>query len=196
MSAPRSRPSRAFSRAAALALAALSAVAPPVQAQGTPTPATDPVRAIAERNIFNPSRVPRSSAAPSSPSAPPSPVAEVITLVGVLDDGRRRLALFDGTSATLRQALKVGGDVAGLTLTAVDLKQAPLAVDGQPLVLRIGASLAREPGGPWRIAPEALAATSTIDPAPSSSAAPASPSSEPSDALRRPKERRRKQLKE
>jgi hypothetical protein len=177
-------------------LAALSAVGIPVQAQGTPTPATDPVRAIAERNIFNPSRVPRSSAAPSSPSAPPSPIAELITLVGVLDDGRRRLALFDGTSATLRQALKVGGDVAGLTLTAVDLQQASLAVDGQTLVLRVGASLAREPGGPWRIAPDARAATSTTDPAPSPSVAPASPSSDPSDALRRLKERRRKQLKE
>jgi hypothetical protein len=196
MSAPRSRPSRAFSWAAALTLAALSAVGIPVQAQGTPTPATDPVRAIAERNIFNPSRVPRSSAAPSSPSAPPSPIAELITLVGVLDDGRRRLALFDGTSATLRQALKVGGDVAGLTLTAVDLQQASLAVDGQTLVLRVGASLAREPGGPWRIAPDARAATSTTDPAPSPSVAPASPSSDPSDALRRLKERRRKQLKE
>ena len=168
MSAPRSRPSRAFSWAAALTLAALSAVGIPVQAQGTPTPATDPVRAI----------------------------AELITLVGVLDDGRRRLALFDGTSATLRQALKVGGDVAGLTLTAVDLQQASLAVDGQTLVLRVGASLAREPGGPWRIAPEARAATSTTDPAPSPSVAPASPSSDPSDALRRLKERRRKQLKE
>lgn len=196
MSAFQSHPSRARSWTGLLVFAALCAAETSAQAQGTPTPGSDPVRIITERNIFNPSRLPRSSVTQSSPSGPPSPVAEVVTLVGVLEDGQRRLALFDGTSATLRQALTVGGNVAGLFLTALDLQQVSVSADGQTLVLRVGTSLAREPGGPWRAAPDARVSPGSSDPAPAAAIAPASPSSDPSDALRRLKERRRKQLKE
>jgi hypothetical protein len=172
-------------------LAGAKAAAP----EATPT-TPDPVRVITERNIFNPARTPRSSAADGAPSAPPSPVAEVLTLVGVLDDGQRRLAFFDGTTATLRQALKVGGTVAGVTVGAIDLQQASLTADGQTFVLRVGNALAREPGGPWRAAPEARIADSPAGPAPTTSPSSTSSPSDSSDALRRLKERRRKQLKE
>jgi hypothetical protein len=156
---------------------------------------TDPVRAVAERNIFNPARTPRSSGAELAPNAPPSPVAEVLTLVGVLDDGTRRTAFFDGSSAALRQALISGGTIAGLTLTAVALDQATLSVGPQTFILPVGRALAREAGGAWRAAPDAPisaapdAFTGTVT-------SPSAPSPDANEALRRLKERRRKQLKE
>ena len=179
-----------------LALAAALLAGATATAQGTAPPTADPVRVITERNIFNPARTPRSGAADASPSAPPSPVAEVLTLVGVLDDGRQRLAFFDGTSASLRQALKVGGSVGGVTVGAIDLQQASLAADGQTFVLRVGNALAREPGGPWRAAPEARIAERPAESTPVTAPASTSSPSDSSDALRRLKERRRKQLKE
>jgi hypothetical protein len=184
-------PSRWLGVASLLLLLPVASVAAPHSAPAT----TDPVRSVAERNIFNPARTPRSSGTEAASNAPPSPVAEVLTLVGVLDDGIRRTAFFDGSSTALRQVLASGGTVAGLTLTEVALHQATLSAGPQTFTLSVGRSLAREPGGAWRAAPDA-----TIGAAPdaaSSTVAPAStPSSDANDALRRLKERRRKQLKE
>lgn len=165
-------------------------------AQGAAPVATDPVRTITERNIFNPSRTSRSGAAETSPSAPPSPSAEVLTLVGVLDDGRRKLAFFDGTGPTLRQTLKVGAEVAGVTLAGLDLQQASLTANGQTFVLRVGSALAREPGGAWRAAPDARINPDPSVAAPPTASVPTPAPSDSSDALRRLKERRRKQIKE
>lgn len=176
-------PSRWHSTAGLLLLLAVASVAAPTSAPAT----TDPVRAVAERNIFNPARTPRSGGLEAAPSAAPSPVAEVLTLVGVLDDGIRRTAFFDGSSTALRQVLASGGTVAGLTLTEIALHQATLSAGPQTFTLSVGRSLAREPGGTWRAAPDA--ATHTVT-------SPSTPSSDANEALRRLKERRRKQLKE
>lgn len=174
-----------------LLLLAVACVAAPT----TPAPVADPVRAVAERNIFNPTRTPRTGGAELAPNAPPSPVAEVLTLVGVLDDGARRTAFFDGSSAALRQTLASGGTVAGLTLTEIALHQVILSAGPQTFALAVGSSLAREPGGEWRAAPDARinATPDSTTPIPTPSAAPTSDSN---DALRRLKERRRKQIKE
>lgn len=180
---------------AGTALLALLAAAP-VVARAEPAPGIDPVRAVAERNIFNPSRTPRGAGADAAPSAPPSPAAEILTLVGVLDDGGRRVAFFDGSAATLRQIRPPGGSIAGLTVSEIALHQASLAAGTQTFVVPVGSSLSREPGGAWRLAPEARAAAARAE-APAANAAPApSTPSDASDALRRLKERRRQQLKE
>ncbi len=173
-----------------LLLAVRSVAAPP-----SPPATTDPVRAVAERNIFNPARTPPSNGIETAPNTPPSPVAEVLSLVGVLDDGARRTAFFDGSSAALRQALISGGTIAGMTLTDVTLHQATLSAGPQTFILSVGRSLAREPGGAWRAAPD-----TPLSVAPDSTAgavtSPSTPSVDANEALRRLKERRRKQLKE
>jgi len=182
-----------------LARTALLSVLPSAAAlaQSTPTPAPDSVRAVAERNIFNPSRTPRGGGADAAPSAPPSPAAEILTLVGILDDGGRRRAFFDGSTAALRQTLPPGGSVAGVTVSDLTLQHASLATDGQTFVIPVGSSLSREPGGAWRAAPEARAAAAASAEPPAANLTPSAPSpSDSSDALRRLKERRRKQLKE
>jgi hypothetical protein len=159
-----------------------------------------PFRAIAERNIFNPNRTARQTAGRPA-DVPTGPADEVIALVGTLDYEKGVFALFEGSEPAHRQALKAGGRIVGLTITAIRPTEIVLDGDGRSTRLPVGGQLRRPPGGAWTVseAPLPLPAPPVVGgPSAASSASPATPGTpvDASETLRRLREKRQKQLKE
>lgn len=160
---------------------------PTVRSTGTPAPvAFDAFRLLVERNIFNPKRVGRSLPTVESPRD------EVISLVGTMNSDRGLVAFFDGSDASFRRTLVVGGSIDQYTVTLVDQSGVELALKDIRLALKVGQQLRRPPGGDWKTQeiPVALAAPAANDTAVTTPAIPA----DASETLRRLMEKRQKQL--
>lgn len=186
-----------------LALLLAVSAAPPARSQrsagreGTGDPFSA-FRAIAERNIFNPNRAPRTSPGRTA-ETPAGPADEVIALVGTLDYAKGVFALFEGTDPSQRKALQAGGRIAEWTITGIRQTEITLEQEGRVTRLPVGGHLRRAPGGPWSVSDAAAPLASAPTGSPSTAAAPPPAPGAPVDAaetLRRLREKRLQQLKE
>ncbi len=178
----------------------LSALLAALTAAAVDVPET--YRVIAQRNIFSPSRSPRSVAQPP-PAAPPPPPVETVTLTGVVVLARQPVALFSGPHAGLGGMRRLGerldlGVVAEIDTAGVTLD---MGADAGRVRLLVGQSLTRTAGKPWSVSADAGPGGAPGQGPPvaaaagSSAAAPSSGGGEAaSDVLKRLMERRRKEL--
>jgi hypothetical protein len=152
-------------------------------------------RAIADRNIFDASRVDRveRSTNPSAP-APTPPAAQTITLVGTMDYEKGRFAFFDSSESAYRRVLEVDESLGGFTLTAITDASVELRDDNRSVTLQLRQQLRRTADSAW-IVTDAPVSPSSATPSPASrSTAPAQPSipADASETLRRLMEKRLK----
>ena len=103
---------------------------------------------IADRDIFNQSRLPHQRAVRQAR------VADSFSLVGTLFYADGDIAFFDGTSDEYRKALKVGGDIAGYKVVAVTLDSVTLSDGTNQTVLKITTQMRRDDAGHWSVSTE------------------------------------------
>jgi hypothetical protein len=138
-------------RTRALVFAMLMAGAVAAVAQQTNLssgPDFDSFKIVADRNIFNQSRLPHERAVRAAR------VADSFSLVGTLFYTGGDIAFFNGTSDEYRRALKVGGDIAGFRITAVTLDSVTLSDGTNQTVLKITAQMRRDDSGRWSVSTE------------------------------------------
>jgi hypothetical protein len=133
-----------------------SCVLAAAQTNGVPGPADYSAfsRFIADRNIFDPNRVPHNSEAHRASAAPrsrPTASAPAFSLVGTMSYGKGMFAFFNGNSADLKQALPTGGSIAGYTVTEITLAGVTLQStnQNQTVALKVG-DLMRQENGAWQ----------------------------------------------
>ena len=134
-------------------------ILPATQAAETNAPAAprDPAslaRRIAERNIFDPDRQPRSRG-DSRPAPKPRPViaadAAEFGLVGVMSYARGTFAFFDGNDPEYRKTLAQAAIIAGHTVGAITPQSVTLVESNRPPVqLRVGQRMRRDSDGNWQ----------------------------------------------
>ena len=113
-------------------------------------------RRVAERNIFDPDRQPRTR----GESRPiPKPVVAVVAdapevgLVGVMTFPKGTFAFFDGNAAEYRKTLQLQALIAGHTVTAITPQSVTLSEsNGPPVLLKVGQRLRKDAEGVWKLA--------------------------------------------
>ena len=113
-------------------------------------------RRVAERNIFDPDRQPRTR----GESRPiPKPVVAVAAdapemgLVGVMTFQKGTFAFFDGNAAEYRKTLQLQALIAGHTVTAITPQSVTLSEsNGPPVLLKVGQRLRKDAEGVWKLA--------------------------------------------
>lgn len=164
---------------------------------------------VADRNIFNQNRFPRSSRGTANTNVVRrTPKIDSLTLVGTMDYEKGKLAFFDGSSSQFKKAVKVGDSVGSFKLLDVTPSQVKLAADKAEMELKIGQALRREDDGEWQVSSisvigsgsSSMASTNGAKPADAAAATPSSDSSSSGggadDALKRLLERRAKETNE
>jgi hypothetical protein len=113
-------------------------------------------RRVAERNIFDPDRQPRTRGE-SRPT--PKPVVAVAAdapemgLVGVMTFPKGTFAFFDGNAAEYRKTLQLQALIAGHTVTAITPQSVTLSEsNGPPVLLKVGQRLRKDAEGVWKLA--------------------------------------------
>jgi hypothetical protein len=145
-------------------------------------------RLVADRNIFDPNRFPR-----SKPDQVQRKNVESFSLVGTMSYEKGDFAFFDGTSSDYKKVLKASETIAGYKVLAVLPDSVKLARSTNELVLAVGTQLRRRDDGTW--VPAAGAAAYDASPASSNG----SPQSETasgvaeSDIIKRMMQRREKE---
>ncbi|MBL9211777.1 MAG: hypothetical protein JNL92_15005 [Opitutaceae bacterium] len=163
-------------RSAAPASAATKAV--------SPADSFEAFRIITEKNIFNPNRVGLTRA---TPEAKPPRVDE-IALVGTVEFGGKRVALFESPEVAFRKTVAEGDTLGEFTVRRVGSEGVDLVRGDQVLALRVAQQLRRPEGADWSVvaapdAPRAEASSTPTIPA------------DASDVLKRLMRQREKQLK-
>lgn len=112
-------------------------------------------RRVAERNIFDPDRQPRTRGE-SRPT--PKPVVAVAAdapemgLVGVMTFPKGTFAFFDGNAAEYRKTLQLQALIAGHTVTAITPQSVTLSESNRPpVLLRVGQRLRKDAEGVWKL---------------------------------------------
>jgi len=113
-------------------------------------------RRVAQRNIFDPDRQPRTR----GESRPiPKPVVAVAAdapemgLVGVMTFQKGTFAFFDGNAAEYRKTLQLQALIAGHTVTAITPQSVTLSESNGPTVLlKVGQRLRKDAEGVWKLA--------------------------------------------
>lgn len=110
-------------------------------------------RSIADRNIFDPERQPRTPGSAPRPVTKPQIKADApeFGLVGIMDYSRGRFAFFDGNASEYRKALQqdatiAGHRISGITGNSVTLIQ---GTNAKPVEVRVGTRLRRNNDGAW-----------------------------------------------
>jgi hypothetical protein len=165
------------------------ASAPAATAAVSPANSFEAFRIITEKNIFNPNRVGLTRA---TPEARP-PRADEIALVGTVELGGQRVALFDSAEVAWRKNVREGETLGDFTVNRVGPEGVDLVRGEQTLTLRVAQQLRRPEGGEWSVvaAPDSPRADARGG---DSSSAPAIPA-DASDVLKRLMRQREKQLK-
>ena len=131
--------------------AALMAAAVAAAAQPTNPPSGldfNSFKIVAERNIFNQSRMPHERA------VQPARVPDSFSLVGTLFYAGGDIAFFNGTGSEFRKALKVDGDIAGFKVTAITVNSVTLSDGTNRTVLKIATQMRRDDDGHWSVSGE------------------------------------------
>jgi len=112
-------------------------------------------RRVAERNIFDPDRQPRTRGE-SRPT--PKPVVAVAAdapemgLVGVMTFPKGTFAFFDGNAAEYRKTLQLQALIAGHTVTAITPQSVTLSESNRPpVLLKVGQRLRKDAEGVWKL---------------------------------------------
>jgi hypothetical protein len=116
-------------------------------------------RLIADRNIFDPNRLPHGRGTPTVRRAPKS--FDSLTLVGTMTYEKGTFAFFDGTSSDYKKALKLADSIAGYKVTNIAPNAVKLASGTNELELSVGAQLRREEGGPWLLSSQSTSYAAT-----------------------------------
>ena len=152
-------------------------------------------RSIADRNIFDTSRVDRvqRNANPDAPPPPP-PAAQTITLVGTMNYEKGRFAFFDSSEAAFRRVLEVNETLGEFTITTITDDSVDLHNDDRTLTLRLQQSLRRTADSPWTVsdAPTTPSSASTQSSSRSANSAQPTIPADASETLRRLMEKRLK----
>lgn len=150
-------------------------------------------KAIAERNIFNASRSPRSNRSRGEGRRPNSPAAESITLVGTLSSEKGSYAFFDGSKAEFKQVLQPGKTIAEHTVAAITNDGIQLQIRTNTIALKVGEQLRHQEDG-WRAVTRASPSTKLL-PSHGEASADATSSSDESDVISRLMRAREQELK-
>jgi hypothetical protein len=156
---------------------------------------------VADRNIFDPNRYPRTRTSTYHPRPQVHTVgAPAFTLVGTMSYQKGTFVFFDGNSPDFRKVLAAGGGIAGYTVAEVSPAAVKLAgPDKKEIVMKPGEQM-RQENGTWQLAGPAEVSAASSDngkstaPAAGESVAP-SPSLEANDVLKRLMEKRAQELK-
>ena len=113
-------------------------------------------RRVAERNIFDPDRQPRTrgeSRPISKPVVAVAADAPEMGLVGVMTFPKGTFAFFDGNAAEYRKTLQLQALIAGHTVTAITPQSVTLSEsNGPPVLLKVGQRLRKDAEGVWKLA--------------------------------------------
>jgi hypothetical protein len=108
---------------------------------------------IADRNIFDPNRVPHEPNTPVHVVHAPVRVPDSFSLVGVIGYGEGRLAgvyaFFDGSSLEYRKSAQVNDSIAAFKIAAIGPNSVTLTAGTNQTVLRIGEQLRDDGAGHW-----------------------------------------------
>ena len=142
-------------------------------------------RLVAERNIFDPNRSPRSSRAPTQPKT-----VDSFSLVGTMSYEKGDFAFFDGSSSDYKKVLKTNDVIAGYKLVAISPELVKILSGTNQLELRVGAQMRRREDGSWeRAAGSAAYASSST----SSNQSDSSATGAESDVIKKMMQRREKE---
>lgn len=181
----------------AQAMASTTATATPSPAT-TNAPPSNPrdyaaFKIVNERNIFNANRAGRSSG-PPKPAAKPTRVDNV-ALVGVMSYGQGPVAFFDGSSSSLKKAVRLNDSLDAWKVTEINTAGVKLETGGKTLALRVGSQLRREDDGDWKpVERSDFAASSGASASGDAAGSTSSGGSSESDILKRMMEKREKEL--
>ncbi|MBU6399857.1 MAG: hypothetical protein KGS61_06025 [Verrucomicrobia bacterium] len=119
---------------------------------GAPRPEFAPFKLIADRNIFDPNRVPHR---PGDGPAPKPKVTEFFGLVGTMSYAKGAFAFFNGSNSDFKKALKPADTIGGYKLTDIEPDSVMLTEGTNAVQLRVGMQMRREEGGAWLLATQA-----------------------------------------
>ncbi|MEI9988936.1 MAG: hypothetical protein WDM86_02755 [Rhizomicrobium sp.] len=126
-------------------------------ALATPFPASQSFAAIDARPLFNPARKPVQVPQTSAVAATPPPTD--ISLIGVIIEGDRRLAMLHTPSSPLEIGVEVGGEINGWQIVAIEPDHIVLHAGAADFPIALNAahagtpSMAPSDGVPGRTAP-------------------------------------------
>ncbi len=113
-------------------------------------------RRVAERNIFDPDRQPRTrgeSRPISKPVVAVAADAPEMGLVGVMTFPKGTFAFFDGNAAEYRKTLQLQALIAGHTVTVITPQSVTLLESNRPpVLLKVGQRLRKDAEGVWKLA--------------------------------------------
>lgn len=146
-----------------LLMAALALALPGWAGAAEPSPASDAPRleafnVLLERNIFDPQRRPNERGGEKSreETAATTSTTERISLDGVMIDGGRAVAFFEGTETQYTVAVRLGEEIAGHRLVEIHTDQVRLEKKGRTLELPVAGQLSRAEKGDWVVAKEVI----------------------------------------
>lgn len=167
-----------------------SRATPPASAPAAVAPANsfEAFRIVTEKNIFNPNRVGLTRATPEASA----PRVDEIALVGTVEYGGQRVALFESADVAWRKSVREGETLGEFTVRRVGAEGVDLVRGEQVMALRVAQQLRRPEGGEWTVvaAPDAPRNDGRGDDA----TAPAIPA-DASEVLKRLMRQREKQFK-
>ena len=150
-------------------------------------------QAIAERNVFNPNRVPVRRGSGRVENARPSS-ADLITLVGTMSYTKGTFAFFSGSTADYQKALERDGKIAGFTVAAIQPDAVTLTTSNRTVELPVGGQLQRDAEIGWMLVPVATQAVVQAEAQESSSPAGDSSGGAPGDILKKLMQKRKQEL--
>ncbi len=159
----------------------------------------DAFQIVIERNIFNPNRSGRSRAAPEEKAVR----TDELSLVGVVQYGQEKIAVFDGSEPAFRKGYREGETVADFRIAGITADGIQLVQDSRKIPLKVAQQLRRIEGGDWkvtanqsaRVDPRAGAANGSVTSGRAAEPAPVGIPSDASEVLKRLMQKREKQLK-
>jgi len=104
---------------------------------------------IADRNIFDPNRSPRSAGRTEPRKAAR---VESFALVGTLSYEKGTFAFFDGTDSSYRKALKAGDSIAGYKIAEIAADGVKLEAEGKQVELNVGMQMKKQDESEWQLA--------------------------------------------
>jgi len=111
----------------------------------------DSYRLIWDRNIFNPNR--RAFRNVVEATRPPDPPpADQLSLSGTMIFEEGSFAFFTGTQSTYQKVAKLGDEIAGFRIAAIETEGVSLERENEKLELPVGKSLIEQEKGKWEIA--------------------------------------------
>ena len=140
---------------------------------------------VADKNIFNPNRAPR-----SGPTTVQPKTVESFSLVGTMSYEKGIFAFFDGTSSDYQKVLKPNDTIAGYKVVTISADSAKLMLNTNLVELTVGNQMRRRDDGTWErsASSESYAASNTSSPP-----ADAAPNGAESDIIKKMMMRREKE---